>query len=709
MTFLNPLLLLGLVAAAVPVLLHLFQRRRPREVVFSNVALLRDIRATTVRRVRIQEWLLLALRVLALAALALGFARPVMEGAWADAGSAPVSVGLVVDNSASTAQRSGSGTALAALRADGERLAATLRPGDEVFLVTTAGSMAGLASVTPLRTADALLAALDSLRPRAGGVALTTALDRAAALLDGARHRQRLLVALTDAQSATLVDSGAARVAFDGPLTVVAPPSTAGANAVVVDVRLAPSARVEAGQPLDVDVSVARVGGAGPLAVRLVEVGAGGRRVAVAQGSASASDGGAPVRVRLRTTLRGRGDVAFEAELTPPPGDALAADDRRAFVVRVPGLRRVLVVRGTPSRALDAVLAPGLVDGAPAFDADDASAASLVTARLEDYAAVIVSGVSDLPPASADALARYVRAGGGLVVFAADRPDGLGALLARLGAGGIGAPVDVPEGTVLSRVDASHPVFAGVFQPSPGRRVEPERVAVRRVAPLRGGVPLATLSNGAALVSETRVGAGRVLAIAVAPETAWSDLPTSGLFAPLVLRGLAAVTASGGAGETAVAGRGPSLRIAGTFEAPLALDGPVGAPRARRTVPPQRASVGAVLVEPDVAEAGLYDVRTTAGGADPSRDSAVARVALTEDPRESDLRRLSAGALADTLRRATGLEVRVAEGVGTWRETKMSGPPPGRDLWNVLFGVALALLALESVLGRRWRTASRGA
>ncbi len=697
MTFLNPLLLLGLVAAAVPVLLHLFQRRRPREVVFSNVALLRDIRATTVRRVRIQEWLLLALRVLALVALAVGFARPVADAAWLPAGEAPVSVGLVVDNSISTAQRSGGRTALDAIRADGERVAASLLPGDEVFLIPTAG-----AASAALRTPDALLAALDSLRPRAGAAALSSAIDRAAALLDGARHRRRLLVALTDGQSATLVDSAAARVPFDGPLTVVSVAASASANTAVVDVRIAPGARVEAGQALDVDVFIARWGGDGAatVPVRLVAVDADGRRRTVAQSSASLTQGGAPVRVRLRTPLAGRGDVGFEAEITAPSGDALAADDRRPLVARVPGLRRVLVVRGTPARALDLILAPGLVDGAPAFDADDASVAALATARLGDYAAVVLASVPDLPDASADALARYVRAGGGLVIFAADRPDGATAILSRLGAGSIGAPTDLPDGTVLSRVDATHPVFAGVFQASPGRRVEPERVAVRRAAALRGGVPIATLSNGAPLVAETRAGAGRVLTVAVAPEASWSDLPTAGLFAPFVLRGLAAVTASGGAGETATAGRGAAVRIAGTFEAPLVLDGPVGSSTARRIAVPQRRASGAVLLDPSVPEAGLYDVR--------SGDSTVARVALTLDARESDLRRLSGDALADTLARATGLDVRTAAGVGAWR-VGQGGPPPARDLWNVLFGVALALLALESVLGRRWRTAARHA
>jgi hypothetical protein len=201
MTFLNPLLLLGLAAAALPVLLHLLNQRRPREVVFSSVALLKDVQATTTRRVKIEERLLLLLRVLALACLALGFARPILEGRLAGLGEAPVSVALVVDNSLSTARRA---TLLDAARAEAEAFAATLAPGDEVFVVPTAPEAP--TPPAPLRTADAVLAQVDALTPRAGAAPLSTALDRALALLDGARHRNRLVVALTDAQAATLVD-----------------------------------------------------------------------------------------------------------------------------------------------------------------------------------------------------------------------------------------------------------------------------------------------------------------------------------------------------------------------------------------------------------------------------------------------------------------------------------------------------------------------
>lgn len=80
MTFLNPLLLLGLAAAAIPLIIHLFNFRRPRRVDFSSLVFLHELKKSTMQRVRIKQWLLLALRTLAIASVALAFARPTMTG-----------------------------------------------------------------------------------------------------------------------------------------------------------------------------------------------------------------------------------------------------------------------------------------------------------------------------------------------------------------------------------------------------------------------------------------------------------------------------------------------------------------------------------------------------------------------------------------------------------------------------------------------------
>ena len=53
MTFLNPLALLGLLAAAIPILLHLLNLRKLRTIEFSTLTFLRELEKTKIRRLKI--------------------------------------------------------------------------------------------------------------------------------------------------------------------------------------------------------------------------------------------------------------------------------------------------------------------------------------------------------------------------------------------------------------------------------------------------------------------------------------------------------------------------------------------------------------------------------------------------------------------------------------------------------------------------------
>ena len=80
MSFLNPLFLFGLAAAAIPVIIHLFTRRRPKDIPFPSLEFLAEVNQSEIRRLKLKQWLLLLLRALAVAALALAMSRPALKG-----------------------------------------------------------------------------------------------------------------------------------------------------------------------------------------------------------------------------------------------------------------------------------------------------------------------------------------------------------------------------------------------------------------------------------------------------------------------------------------------------------------------------------------------------------------------------------------------------------------------------------------------------
>ena len=80
MAFLTPLFLVGLAALVVPILIHLQRRHEVRAQSFPSLMFLESIPIASMRRRWIRNWLLLALRCLAISLLALAFARPWLPG-----------------------------------------------------------------------------------------------------------------------------------------------------------------------------------------------------------------------------------------------------------------------------------------------------------------------------------------------------------------------------------------------------------------------------------------------------------------------------------------------------------------------------------------------------------------------------------------------------------------------------------------------------
>jgi hypothetical protein len=80
MHFLAPVLLTGTVLATAPIIIHLLNRRRFIRVDWAPMEYLKLTLKTNRRRLRLEQWLLLAIRTLAVLALFLAVARPISSG-----------------------------------------------------------------------------------------------------------------------------------------------------------------------------------------------------------------------------------------------------------------------------------------------------------------------------------------------------------------------------------------------------------------------------------------------------------------------------------------------------------------------------------------------------------------------------------------------------------------------------------------------------
>nr|MBP6509743.1 BatA domain-containing protein [Candidatus Kapabacteria bacterium] len=100
MNFLNPFALIGLAAASIPVLLHLLNLRRLRTVEFSSLRFLVELQQTRVRKLKLQQILLLILRTLLIVFAIIAIARPTIPGSLPLLSSTSrSSVVILIDNS----------------------------------------------------------------------------------------------------------------------------------------------------------------------------------------------------------------------------------------------------------------------------------------------------------------------------------------------------------------------------------------------------------------------------------------------------------------------------------------------------------------------------------------------------------------------------------------------------------------------------------
>jgi hypothetical protein len=700
MSFLNPLILFGLVAAAIPLIIHLFNLRRPRRIDFSSLVFLRELQRSTMRRVRIRQWILLLLRTLALASLILAFARPTLRGPLAGVvgSAARTSAAIVLDNSLSMTLRDRQGEYLRQARDFGLGIVDGMGSGDELILALSAGP-AG-AGGEPFRSMAAARDVISAVSPEAGSRPLGAAVAAAVDGLMQSTQVNRELYVISDLQRSTFVDSLRIEVPPDVRTFLVPVGSGTRSNIAVSRVEVV-SRIVEVGQPVRVDVEVSNYG---TRAVQnyMASVYLGDDRVA--QQSVDLSPG-AGRSVTFTVTPQQSGWLAGRVEIED---DEFSGDNTRFFVLEVPERRRVALVvgKGQPADHIGLALSPLLVRGRVAFEVVRVEEASFSATALQDFDAVLLAGLSEISSGDAARLAAYVQEGKGIILFPSWNGD-YDALFEVMRSGRYDGSVGDPglRRTVarLERADLEHPLFEGVFREE-DRRIDIERPDVFALRTYRAGSgdeqPVISLSTGTPFLQEVRFGSGVVFISAVAADPGWSDFPVSGLFVPLLYRTVFYLASGEPGGERGLeVGRASGIRIAGSVGTSLVLVGPDG----EEVVPEQRPQVGGMLLQvpSSLRVPGIYQVQSQTG-------TLMRRVAVNIPVQESDLAVLSAGDARDRLSRALDGPVsllRTQSGPDELRQA-IEAERFGVELWNVFLMLALSFLIAEMAVAMRWRPES---
>ncbi len=104
MQFIYPSFLFALLALVIPIIIHLFQLRRYKKVVFSDIRFLKQITEQNQKQRNIKEWIILAARCLALACLVFAFAKPFIPFNQKEIVRNNEAISIFIDNSLSMSQ-----------------------------------------------------------------------------------------------------------------------------------------------------------------------------------------------------------------------------------------------------------------------------------------------------------------------------------------------------------------------------------------------------------------------------------------------------------------------------------------------------------------------------------------------------------------------------------------------------------------------------
>jgi hypothetical protein len=714
MTLLAPLALLLGFSAAVPLLLHLYQRRRRSVLAFSTTRFFTRSIIRSQRRLRLRRLWLLLLRIATCLLLAAALARPVL-GSFGTAQAGKRDLVILLDDSLSMQATKQPTSSTPNTRFDHARALAldilrSLAAGDQAAVVTFTGRT--LATRTPTGPAltgnlTGLLDDIRRLQPSSAAGDAHAALATAAAMLENAGPRHPHLIILSDLQETDWRYSEwpAPPQPVSATLVPLAPPTS---ENVLVD-------RVTLSQP------VAIANQQNLLRIRLVNhrPNPSPARLVVYVGDREILrrplelPGASPHIEQIPMSFENPGRQRLRIQLEAQ--DALPQDNTLFHTVKVLPRLSVLLVSDhngapathrsraatTPLTYLQAALR-ALATPADSLQLDIRHPDALPGTTLEAYHVVILCDLPALAPTQRDRLEAFVRNGGGLAAFAgAHAPSGNAATFGDLLPARLGGVVDVSgEGKPLRilQADLEHPMmqrFAGPL------RSALSGIAVYRV---RAAQPeqawtVASLTGDHPLILERALGRGHVMLWTTLPDPRCTNLPLRRSFLPLVGRMVSYLAGPDGHAAEHVVGE--SLPLPFDDRDP---EQPVDVLRPDRTT--IHATLGTrdaapiALLPPDaVTQPGFYLVRPD--GRPPGEPST--RCYAVNVPRQESL---PVALDLDQVRSITGnWQLRVVksaqQATADDLTTAINRSRGGHGVWDTLLLAALLLMLVEPLIANR--------
>ncbi|MGE5362631.1 MAG: BatA domain-containing protein [Bacteroidota bacterium] len=563
MTFLNPAVLFGLIAAAIPVLLHLLNLRKLKTIEFSTLTFLKELQKNQIRKIKLRQWILLALRIMIIIFLVTAFSRPALRGIsiGGTTSAAKTTAVMIIDDTFSMSAVGERGSQFNRAKQLAGNVLNELQEGDEVAILKL--SEASSADAAPVRSIPAARKMISDISLSYVSGTLHDAIVRASAILAASRNFNKEIYIFSDFQKSRFSRTGEtysdfSQVLNDKVKLYTFSLSKQSVYNVGIDSLSINSQIFEPGKPVSFSCTVRNYSDRS-LNNYVVSLFINGTRSAQ---NSIAIPPGESRHVVFETILKSTGLSEIFAEIED---DDVLQDNRKYLSIEIPEKTSTAVFSADAADAQYIELA--LAAGGTGFNVTSRNINQINSYDLSTFSSVILIGGAEISQYS-QKISAYIQSGGGVIIMPSGNStfSGFQAALS-----GLSLPLPVSTSGVLNsagsrvmfdNVDYAHPVFEGLFEKNAQKQFEsPDVYYYYKILPQGKGKNIISLIDNSSFLSEYSVGQGRVLLFASAPSLSWSNLPLKAVFAPLVFRSAAYLSFRAGSVNSYTAGSSAGINL----------------------------------------------------------------------------------------------------------------------------------------------------
>lgn len=519
MSFLYPLFLIAGLSLAVPILIHLFNFRKYKKVLFPDIRFLRELQEQTKKQSKLRHLLILLARLGLLSCLVLAFAQPFFEKDRDSVTAGPKALSIYLDNSFSMGAQKGNLSLLDIAKSKAREIIAQCQENDQIQILSNSfGSNEG-----KFMQKDEALQHLETIQISSKPRKASAILDKQKKLLATLPGRKQQLVFISDFQKNQFL---AGTPATDSVLKYFIRIQPEQNNNLSLDTAYFENPSLLLNEP-------------NPITVRLKNYGQEAMQTALTlmvNGQLkSVQNVDLKARETKEETISFSTSTAGEQRITLFTTDyPMSFDDTFYVAGKVSSEYQVLVINQSQSNPfLSSVFRPGAQ-----FRIDNHQAASVPVSILPNYSLIVLNGTTTLPLNLRRALTNFVNQGGHVLVFPPSNvpPGELNQFLTETAGCNLGR-LDTAK-SYVSSFNKSHALFKDLFVKTPENIDLPLvfRHYQLSQSALSSEQKLFTFSNGDAFLTGFRVGQGELFICTSPAELQSTNFPKSYWFLPIIYK-----------------------------------------------------------------------------------------------------------------------------------------------------------------------------